>query len=73
MLIYTEPQYHGKRPGDHGYVHYTREVYCTCGKKLGTQTKYDGQSSFSFDEREKADYKFCPYCGKEIVMLKEDT
>ena len=65
MLIYTEPQYHGKRPGDHGYVHYTREVYCTCGKKLGTQTKYDGQNSFSFDELHGNIYMRNAVTGKE--------
>ena len=65
-VIYTEPQYHGKRPGGHGYEHYTREVYCTCGKKIGTQTKYDGWDNFSFDDQEQADYKFCPYCGADM-------
>ena len=64
-VIYTEPRYIGKTNG-HGYEHYEREVYCTCGKKIGTQTKYDGWKDFCFDNREKADYKFCPYCGTTI-------
>ncbi len=67
-VIYTEPKYHNGRSG---YEFYTREVYCTCGKRLGTQTKYHGQDNFSFDydDRDKAEYKFCPFCGKEIVLL----
>ena len=65
-VIYTEPRYVGKGPGGHGYEYYTREVYCTCGKKLGTQTKYTDWNNFNFDHRELADYKFCPYCGKEF-------
>ena len=67
MLIYTEPQYHGLRPGGHGYEHYTREVYCTCGKRIGKQTKYADWDDFSYDDREKAEYKFCPYCGNKIT------
>ena len=65
-VIYTEPIYHQSHKG---YDFYNRAVYCTCGKKLGTQTKYEGQNDFSFVEREKAEYKFCPFCGKEIVIL----
>ena len=64
-VIYTEPRYIGKTNG-HGYERYTRDVYCVCGKKIGTQTKYDGWDNFCFDSREKADYKFCPYCGKDL-------
>lgn len=64
-VIYTEPRYIGKING-HGYERYEREVYCVCGKKIGTQTKYDGWEHFSFDSREKEEYKFCPYCGKEL-------
>lgn len=43
-----------------------KEKFIVCGKKIGTQTKYDGWDNFNFDNREKADYKFCPYCGKEL-------
>ena len=67
MLIYTESQYHGKRAGGHGYEHYTREVYCTCGKKIGTQIKLQGWDNFIFEDKEKAEYKFCPYCGTKII------
>lgn len=62
-IIFTEPRYQGKRSGGHGYEHYVREVYCTCGKKIGTQTKYEGWNNFGFNDREKEKYKFCPYCG----------
>lgn len=65
-VIYTEPQFHGKRPGGHGYEYYTREVYCICGKKIGTQVNYDGWDKFCYDNKEKSEYKFCPYCGTEI-------
>lgn len=65
-VIYTEPQFRGKDKMGHGYEHYKREVYCVCGKKIGVQTKYYGQNDFHFDDREKADYKFCPYCGKKL-------
>lgn len=65
-VIYTEPRFIGKDKMGHGYERYEREVYCVCGKKIGTQTKYYGQNDFYFDDREKADYKFCPYCGKEL-------
>ena len=64
-VIYTEPRFKGKVMG-HGYEYYEREVYCACGKKIGTQSKYDGWDNFCFNEREKKDYKFCPYCGKEL-------
>lgn len=65
-VIYTEPRFRGKDSNGHGYERYEREVYCVCGKKIGTQTKYNGWDNFSFDDREKANYKFCPYCGKEF-------
>lgn len=35
-------------------------------QKIGTQTKYVDCNNFTFDEREKQNYKFCPYCGKPI-------
>lgn len=65
-VIYTEPCFKGKDRGGHGYERYERDVYCVRGKKIGTQTKYDGWDNFCFDNREKADYKFCPYCGKDL-------
>lgn len=64
-VIYTEPRYVGTVNG-HGYECYEREVYCACGKKIGTQTKYDGCENFGFEQKEKKDYKFCPYCGKDL-------
>ena len=64
-VICTEPRYINKVNG-HGYERYEREVYCTCGKKIGTQSKYDGWNDFYFDNKEKAEYKFCPYCGLSI-------
>ena len=63
-LIYTNAIYQGKIYG-HGYEYYSRDVYCTCGKKIGTQTKYEGWNDFSFDNWEIKEYKFCPYCGEE--------
>ena len=65
-VIYTEPCFKGKDARGCGYEKYVREVYCTCGKKIGTQSKYDGWNDFYFDNKEKAEYKFCPYCGLNI-------
>ena len=65
-VIYTDPCFKGKDIGGHGYERYIRGVYCVCGKKIGTQTKYDGWDDFYFDDREKENYKFCPYCGKVL-------
>ena len=65
-VIYTEPRFQGKDARGRGYEKYIREVYCTCGKKIGTQTKYDSWDEFYFDDKEKAEYKFCPYCGLSI-------
>ena len=65
-VIHTEPRFEGKDSRGHGYEKYIREVYCTCGKKIGTQSKYVGWNDFYFDNKEKAEYKFCPYCGLSI-------
>ena len=65
-VIYTEPQFKGKTAGGHGYERYEREVYCACGKKIGNQTKYENWDDFAFDDKEKANYKFCPYCGNPL-------
>lgn len=67
-VIYTEPRFQGKDARGCGYEKYIREVYCTCGKKIGTQTKYDSWGEFYFDDKEKAEYKFCPYCG---IIIKD--
>ena len=67
-VIYTEPCFKDKDARGHGYAKYIREVYCTCGKKIGTQSKYDGWKNFSFNEKEKIEYKFCPYCGKDLKI-----
>ena len=64
-VICTEPRFVGLING-HGYEHYEREVYCTCGKKIGTQSKYYNWTEFSFDSREKNEYRFCPYCGHKF-------
>ena len=34
--------------------------------EIGTQTKYPMWDNFYFDEEEKAEYKFCPYCGNKL-------
>ena len=65
-VIYTEPCFKGKDARGHGYERYERDVYCVCGKKIGTETKYVGWDNFCFDDREKAEYKFCPYCGEGL-------
>lgn len=67
-VIYTEPRFISKDALGRGYERYEREVYCVCGKKIGIQTKYNDWNNFCFDRREVADYKFCPYCGKELKL-----
>ena len=65
-VIYTEPRFKGKDSLGRGYESYHRDIYCECGRKIATQTKYLMWDDYIFDDREKADYKFCPYCGKEL-------
>ena len=61
MLIYSTPKF------IKGYDCYEREALCSnCGKSIGIQNKYEQHSEFSFEIREKKDYRFCPYCGAEL-------
>ena len=60
----TNPYY------NHSYGRTVREVRCaSCLKVIGEQVKYEMFNKFTFeqaDEREKDDYKYCPYCGHEF-------
>ena len=63
MLIYTEPRYVAPSRATNHYEYYERDVLCNkCGKTIGRQRKYN--KDFHFNEREKSNYKFCPYCGE---------
>lgn len=67
MLVYSSSYHVPKRPGGHGYEHDIRDAICgNCSKVIGRQTKYDNKEEFYFDDREKNEYTFCPYCGKVI-------
>ena len=65
MLIYTEARFISGRARD-GFDYYSRDALCnSCGKTIGSQTKYHiDDKKFYFNERDKATYKFCPYCGR---------
>ena len=71
MLIYTEPRYVPSSRATNYYDYYERDVLCNkCGKTIGKQSKYtDG---FYFNEREKANYKFCPYCGESFKEVNNN-
>ena len=67
MLVYSSSSYVPKAPGGHGYEHYTRDAICgNCGKVIGNQIKFTDEEGFYFYTREKNEYIYCPYCGKEL-------
>lgn len=67
MLIYTRPKYVPQSRATNGYDYYERDVICNkCGETIGTQKLYSNSKDFWFENREKANYKFCPYCGKSF-------
>lgn len=66
MLVYSKPQYHPESRATNWYSYYTRSAICTeCGNEFGIQTSYQGDD-FYFNEREKAKYTHCPYCGQPL-------
>jgi len=66
MLIYSNPFY--IEDNGNGYDLDLRDAICrNCLKVLGRQENYrDIDEKFKFPEREKNEYKFCPYCGEEL-------
>ena len=53
------------------YDGYERDAICSsCGTVIGEQTKYSDWNNFSFNEREKNDYVYCPYCGHKFIEHK---
>jgi DNA-directed RNA polymerase subunit RPC12/RpoP len=49
---------------NHSYARHVRDVLCgACGKIIGEQVKYEIEKQFHFENKEKDDYRFCPYCG----------
>ena len=79
MLVYSSAKFNPKRNG-HGYEYYSRDAICgECGCVIGRQECYnynkdESKMKFSFREREKNSYEFCPYCGKKLkkIILKKD-
>ena len=68
MLVYSSGHFNPKRNG-HGYEYYSRDAICgECGSVIGKQDCYDTKEpkKYFFYDREKNDYKFCPYCGKKL-------
>ena len=71
MLVYSKPRYVPESRATNWYSYYTRSAICgQCGEEIDTQTSNKGDK-FYFDVREKAQYKFCPYCGEPLY--KEES
>lgn len=65
MLIYTKPHHIPSSRATNWYDYDERDALCNkCGETIGTQSKY--KEDFYFDQREKANWKFCPYCGEPL-------
>ena len=69
MFVYSSPNFNPKRNG-HGYEYYSRDAICgECGSVIGRQECYNYTKEpreYSFYNREKNNYEFCPYCGKPL-------
>ena len=71
MLVYSNSSYVPATRGTNWYDWYTRSAICgQCGKQIDTQSSTKGEE-FYFDSREKANYKFCPYCGKPLYKKEK--
>ena len=75
MLVYSSEHFHSKVNG-HCYEYYSRDAICgNCGIIIGRQTCYNyskgnkDKREYYFEDREKNNYKFCPYCGKPLYTL----
>lgn len=69
MLVYSSEKFNPKRNG-HGYEYYSRDGICgECGSVIGTLECYNYNKEpreYSFYNREKNSYEFCPYCGEPL-------
>ena len=54
---------------NHSYDRYVRDVICcSCGHSIGEQNKYPvWDKEFSFEDKDKANWEYCPYCGNELT------
>jgi hypothetical protein len=66
MLVYSNPHY--IEDNGNGYALDERDAICSnCGKVIDRQKKYRKvDKEFGFSEREKDEWKYCPFCGTEI-------
>ena len=72
MLVYSSPRFYEREKYHTYYDRETRDAICgNCGHIIGIQERYPDWESkeFSFEEREKKGYKYCPYCA---ASLKEE-
>lgn len=59
----------------YGYKYYERDAICNkCGVVLGSQRAYNEykepkEEEFVFEEREKNNYDYCPYCGEQLYEI----
>lgn len=53
---------------NHSYDRYVRFCICgSCGSQVGEQVKYPNfEKEFSFADKEKGDWIFCPICGNKL-------
>lgn len=65
-MIYSNPFY--IKNNGNGYSLHERDAICeNCHKVIDRQQKYEGiDVDFKFSEREKKDFKHCPYCGIKL-------
>lgn len=67
MLIFTKPRYIQRSRATNWYDYDTRDGLCSeCGETIGTQSNYNRDGKFFWDNREIENYKFCPYCGQSF-------
>jgi DNA-directed RNA polymerase subunit RPC12/RpoP len=70
MLVYSKPTYTPESRATNWYSYYERSAICAqCGEEIGMQISTKGDE-FYFNNCEKAKYKFCPYCGSSLKVLK---
>lgn len=71
MLVYSSPRYERNGYGD---MVYKRDATCgECGAMIGSQESYKSKKEgYSFKDRYKKNYIFCPYCGKELKYLEKE-
>lgn len=66
MLIYSKPFY--IQDNGNGYDLDVRDSICSnCHQVIDRQEKYRNiYKEFRFSDTDKGNWKFCPYCGKDL-------